>query len=223
MTMIEITPAFSDDFEAWLNGRPKWLQTAARMLIDSKRLLTQDEIQALARLCKLEAKGEADPGFLTVTPGTLAQVANRPLLRIEEILDVHGLNAIKAGANLPFGKSNLSVIYGQNGTGIPNISMFVHFAGDAIAGDISTLPGGPDAQQREAHRARAVAEVTGSDGAVARSVIETVNGYTYTPLVAVEAARRVLAGKRRPGFETPAKLLGVEFAESIAGTTITDL
>ncbi|WP_448123718.1 hypothetical protein [Pseudomonas veronii] len=30
---------------------------------------------------------------------------------------MHGLNAIKAGANLPFGKSNLSVIYGQNGTG----------------------------------------------------------------------------------------------------------
>lgn len=93
----------------------------------------------------------------------------------------------------------------------------------AIPGDISTLPEGPEAQQREAHRARAVAEVTGSDGAVARSVIETVNGYTYTPLVAVEAARWVLAGKRRPGFETPAKLLGVEFAESIAGTTITDL
>ena len=77
--------------------------------------------------------------------------------------------------------------------------------------------------QRENHRARAVAEVTGADGAVARSIIETVNGYTYTPLAAVEAARRVLAGKRQPGFETPARLLGVEFAESIAGTTITDL
>lgn len=108
-------------------------------------------------------------------------------------------------------------------TGIPNISMFVHFSGDGIPGDISTLPEGPDAQQREAHRARAVAEVTGADGAVARSIIETVNGYTYTPLAAVAAALRVLAGKRRPGFETPAKLLGVEYAESIAGTTITDL
>ncbi|WP_307521513.1 hypothetical protein [Pseudomonas sp. W2I6] len=87
------------------------------MIIDSKRQLNPDEVRTLARLCKLEAKDEADPGFLTVTPGTLSQVANRPLLRIEEILDVHGLNAIKAGAHLPFGKSNLSVIYGQNGTG----------------------------------------------------------------------------------------------------------
>lgn len=122
-------------------------------------------------------------------------------------------------APLSFG----DLITSWHSTGIPNISMFVHFAGDAIPEDISTLPEGPDAQQREAHRARAVAEVTGADGAVARSIIETVNGYTYTPLAAVEAARRVLAGKRRPGFETPAKLLGVEFAESIAGTIITDL
>lgn len=117
MTKIEAGPVVSDDFETWLTTRPKWLQTAARMLIDSKRQLTHAEIQSLARLCKLEAKEEADPGFLTVTPGTLSQAANRPLLRIDEILDVHGLNAIKPGANLPFGKSNLSVIYGQNGTG----------------------------------------------------------------------------------------------------------
>ena len=117
MTKIEVGPVVADDFETWLNSRPKWIQTAARMIIDLKRQLNQDEVKSLARLCKLEAKDEADPGFLTVTPGALSQVANRPLLRIEEILDVHGLNAIKAGANLPFGKSNLSVIYGQNGTG----------------------------------------------------------------------------------------------------------
>lgn len=129
-------------------------------------------------------------------------------------------DGVEVCAPLSFG----DLITSWHSTRIPNISMFVHFSGDPIPeGDISTLPEGPDAQQREAHRARAVAEVTGADGKVARSVIETVNGYTYTPLAAVEAARRVLAGERRPGFETPAKLLGHGFAESIAGTTITDL
>ncbi|VVQ35691.1 AAA family ATPase [Pseudomonas fluorescens] len=117
MSTIEIEPLVADDFETWLNGRPKWLQTAARMLIDSKRQLNQEEIKSLARLCKLEAEDKVDPGFLTIIPGALSQAANRPMLRIDEILDVHGLNAIKAGANLPFGKSNLAVIYGQNGTG----------------------------------------------------------------------------------------------------------
>lgn len=101
--------------------------------------------------------------------------------------------------------------------------MFVNITGDAFPeGDLSQLPDGPSAEQREAHRARAVAEVIGADGSRARSVIETVNGYTYTPLAAVEAARRVLNGDRRPGFETPARVFGVGFAQTIAGSTITD-
>lgn len=117
MSTIEKAPTTADDFESWLNGRPRWLQTAARLLIDAKRQLNETDIKELSRLCKLEAKGDNDPGFMTVSPGTLTQAANRPQLRIEEILEVHGLNAIKAGANLPLGKSNLAVIYGQNGTG----------------------------------------------------------------------------------------------------------
>jgi short subunit dehydrogenase-like uncharacterized protein len=50
-----------------------------------------------------------------------------------------------------------------------------------------------------------------------------VNGYSYTPLAAVEAALRVLSGDHRPGFETPASVFGDDFAETIAGTVITEL
>ncbi len=122
-------------------------------------------------------------------------------------------------APLSFG----DLVTGWHSTGIPDIAMFVHISGDAFPeGDLSQLPEAPSVEQRETHRARAVAEISGADGSVARSVIETVNGYTYTPLAAVEAARRVLSGERRPGFETPARLLGIGFAESIAGTTVTD-
>jgi short subunit dehydrogenase-like uncharacterized protein len=63
----------------------------------------------------------------------------------------------------------------------------------------------------------------GADGLIARSMIETVNGYSYTPLAAVEAARRVLKGERLLGFATPANVFGGEFAESIEGTQVTDL
>jgi len=122
-------------------------------------------------------------------------------------------------APLSFG----DLVTAWHSSAVPNIAMFVHITGEAFPeGDLSLLPDGPTQAQRDAHRARAVAEVTGADGSVARSVIETVNGYSYTPLAAVEAARRVLAGERRPGFETPAKLFGVGFAQSIAGTRITD-
>ncbi|MHC8319905.1 saccharopine dehydrogenase family protein [Pseudomonas sp. GB2N2] len=109
-------------------------------------------------------------------------------------------------------------------TGIPNISMFVHISGEAFPeGDLSLLPDGPTLEQREIHRARALAEVAGVDGTIARSVIETVNGYSFTPLAAVEAASRVLGGEHRSGFETSARLFGGGFARTIAGTTISDL
>jgi short subunit dehydrogenase-like uncharacterized protein len=115
------------------------------------------------------------------------------------------------------------LVTGWHSTGIPNIAMFVHISGDAFPeGDLSQLPDGPTQVQREDHPARAVVEVAGIDGTVARSVIETVNGYSYTPLAAVEAARRVLNGERQNGFTTPAKVFGGGFAKSIEGTMIKD-
>jgi len=108
-------------------------------------------------------------------------------------------------------------------TGIGDIAMFVNITGSAFpSGDVADLPDGPTAQERDTQPARAAVEVTDADGVVTRAVIETVNGYSYTLLVAVEAARRVGAGQWNPGFETPARVFGAEFAESIPGTRITD-
>jgi short subunit dehydrogenase-like uncharacterized protein len=49
-----------------------------------------------------------------------------------------------------------------------------------------------------------------------------VNGYTFTTIAAAEAARRVVGGEARPGFQTPAILFGDDFAETIADTVIVD-
>jgi short subunit dehydrogenase-like uncharacterized protein len=109
-------------------------------------------------------------------------------------------------------------------TGIADIETLVHVTGDGFPqGDLSALPDGPSEQERLAHRYQAVAEVTTSDGAVIRSVLDTVNGYTFTATAAAEAGRRVLAGEHRPGFQTPAQLFGIGFAKTIADTTITDM
>jgi short subunit dehydrogenase-like uncharacterized protein len=115
------------------------------------------------------------------------------------------------------------LITAWHSTGIPNIAAFVNVTGSAFPeGDLSRLPDGPSREERDEQRARAVVEVTGADGSVARSMIETVNGYSYTPLSAVEAVRRVLGGEQRAGFDTPARLFGSTFAQSIAGTQIFD-
>ena len=116
------------------------------------------------------------------------------------------------------------LVTGWHTTRIPNIAMFVHISGDAFPeGDLSLLPDGPSAQERDAHRARAVVEVMAQDGSRVCSRIETVNGYSYTPLAAIEAARRVLDGDRWAGFATPVGVFGSGFAESIPGTIISDL
>lgn len=109
-------------------------------------------------------------------------------------------------------------------TGIPNLETFVHVSGDAFPqGDLAALPDGPSDEQRRANRYQAAVEATGEDGALVRSVLDTVNGYTFTPMAAAEAARRVLGGEHRPGFRTPAGLFGDGFAETIADTRIFDL
>lgn len=107
-------------------------------------------------------------------------------------------------------------------TRAPDIETFVHLAGNTFpAGDISTMPEGPGEEERMRHRYQASVTVTAEDGTQSRATLDTVNGYTFTAMAAAEAARRVLAGNARPGFQTPAGLFGKTFAESIADTTIT--
>jgi short subunit dehydrogenase-like uncharacterized protein len=109
-------------------------------------------------------------------------------------------------------------------TGVSDVETFVHVAAGAFpAGAVAELPAGPSARERTANRYQAAVEVTDSDGTVMRSVLDTVNGYTFTAMAAAEAARRVLAGEVQPGFSTPATLFGHGFAETIADTRITDL
>jgi short subunit dehydrogenase-like uncharacterized protein len=106
-------------------------------------------------------------------------------------------------------------------TAIPNIETYVYLTDGAFPeGDLAAMLDGPTHDQREANRYHAAVEVTGADGSVVRSVLDTVNGYTFTTIAAAEAARRVLNGEARPGFQTPAGLFGAGFAETIADTSI---
>ncbi|KKC27923.1 membrane protein [Sphingomonas sp. SRS2] len=108
-------------------------------------------------------------------------------------------------------------------TNIPNIETFLHVTDGAFPdGDLAAMPDGPTREQRDANRFHAAVEVTGADGTMVRSVLDTVNGYTFTAIAAAEAARRVLRGEARGGFQTPVGLFGHGFAETIADTTIID-
>ncbi|KAH8127505.1 hypothetical protein FP744_10003357 [Trichoderma asperellum] len=109
-------------------------------------------------------------------------------------------------------------------TNIPNIKTFVHVAGGTFPTDnLHSMPEGPTAQQRETNPYHVAAIVTGPDDTTNRAVLHIVNGYTFTPLASVEAARRVLMGEAQAGFQTPSNLFGYRFAESIAGSKFRNL
>ncbi|WP_328491976.1 saccharopine dehydrogenase NADP-binding domain-containing protein [Streptomyces sp. NBC_00414] len=109
-------------------------------------------------------------------------------------------------------------------TGIPSIEVYVQIGQPLpIDLDLSALPDGPTARERQIGRSRIVAEVTGRDGSVARSMIDTPTGYRFTQLSSVEIARRVLAGSFTPGFQSPSSAYGSELALAVADTQIKDL
>lgn len=166
------------------------------------------------------SRGSAISAMTSVTAETLARVDGKLVARPAGSL-----------CQLDFGKGGVDcfqvtlpdLITIWRSTRVPDIETFVHVAGGGFAqGDPSTLPDGPGKEERAANRYQAVAEVTNADGEVFRSILDTVNGYSFTAIAAAEAGRRVLTGEARPGFLTPALLFGIGFAETIADTTIVD-
>ncbi|KAL5336137.1 hypothetical protein BJX70DRAFT_373620 [Aspergillus crustosus] len=112
----------------------------------------------------------------------------------------------------------------RKSTGVPNIRTWVHAAGDAFpTGDLSVLPDGPTAEQRVASPYHASVAVTAEDGTVTRSVLHSVNGYTFTGLASAEGAGRVLSGTVKPGYQTPVQVFGSKFVEAFEGSSIVDL
>jgi short subunit dehydrogenase-like uncharacterized protein len=167
------------------------------------------------------SRGSAISASENITTGTLHRVGGVLVERSPE--DVRDFDFGSGPANaFPVTLPDLITIW--HSIGIPDIETFVHVTEGAFPEEyLEAMADGPSLAQREANRYHAAVDVTGADGSVVRSVMNSVNGYTFTMLAAAEAARRVLGGEMRPGFQTPAELFGFDFAETIADTTITDV
>ncbi|MCX8996049.1 saccharopine dehydrogenase NADP-binding domain-containing protein [Rhizobiaceae bacterium BDR2-2] len=166
------------------------------------------------------SRGSATSASQNLVTETLHLVAGELVTRSpEEVRDFD----FGSGPQSSFPATLPDLVTIHQATGVRDIETFVHVTAGAFpTGDVKDLPAGPSFEEREANRYHAAVEVTDADGTVTRSVLDTVNGYTFTSMAAAEAARRVLGGEVRPGFQTPAGLLGYDFAETIANTRITD-
>ncbi|RYC65224.1 hypothetical protein CHU98_g977 [Xylaria longipes] len=109
-------------------------------------------------------------------------------------------------------------------TGVSNIRTFVRTsAGSFPTTDLAALPDGPTAEQRKANPYHASVIITKQDNDTRHAVLHTVNGYTFTGIASVEAAKRVFAGEVKGGFQTPAEVFGKGFVESVTGSRIVDI
>jgi short subunit dehydrogenase-like uncharacterized protein len=103
--------------------------------------------------------------------------------------------------------------------GVQNLRTFAHASGSAFStGNRDTVPTGPTSEERDANPYDAAVTVTTKDGSVRRFVLHSINGYSFTAMASVEAARRILKGQYLPGFEMSPTLFGADFAESGLGT-----
>ena len=84
-------------------------------------------------------------------------------------------------------------------------------------------PEGPSDARRASRRHVIVAEVEDRWRQHTRARLTTPDGYSVTPVIAMEIVQRVLAGEIRPGFQTPAGLLGPDMILACEGVHREDL
>lgn len=104
----------SEDIRQWLLKQPDWLQEAADRLL-SKGPLSQTDVQDLVALLKT-AQGQRITNNRSFA-GLLQPAHANADLRLNSIDEITGIEGLAPRRPLTFGKSNLSVVYGHNGSG----------------------------------------------------------------------------------------------------------
>jgi len=124
-----------NELEAWFQERPKWMQEAARRLVQNGTFNDED-IADFFVICNTEAAGQK-VDFNGLPAGALGVVdATRPL-RLISIANVQGINALSPSKPLKFGEAPLCIVYGRNGAGKSGyVRLLKHACGDRRPGDL---------------------------------------------------------------------------------------
>lgn len=104
-----------DDLQQWFSERPIWLQIAAERLFE-KAILKDEDIQELSSICLQEVEGKLKTTSCTLPASDFSQDSQYEL-RLSSISDIDGVNALAPRKPLEFGKANLTIVYGDNGSG----------------------------------------------------------------------------------------------------------
>jgi short subunit dehydrogenase-like uncharacterized protein len=116
------------------------------------------------------------------------------------------------------------VILCYKSTGIPDIEEYFQMALPAASGEAATvgISKTPDTDESSEERSKIVAEVTGENGEVVRSMIDMPSGYMPTVTSSIAIVSRALDGSYKTGFQSPASAYGEELLDSLSNVHITD-
>lgn len=106
--------SISDDIRQWLHKQPEWLQDAADRLIKQGSLSPTDVIDLVARL--RTAEGQKITKHRAFDNLVQSSTTNSHL-RLKSISALTGIEGLAPRRPLIFGQTNLTVIYGHNGSG----------------------------------------------------------------------------------------------------------
>lgn len=135
------------ELEGWFVARPKWLQDAARRLVQQGELSEQDFTDLLA-ICLAEASGQ-NVLFTGLAAGSLAVQDTTKPLSLDSISDVKGINALAPTKPLSFGNAPLCIVYGRNGAGKSGyVRLLKHVCGARRPGELlgNIFASGPQPQ-----------------------------------------------------------------------------
>jgi energy-coupling factor transporter ATP-binding protein EcfA2 len=123
------------DLSDWFEKQPKWLRQAANWLLE-KGDLDESDLKELVRRCLQEALGSLDDVEMTLLVDTPVGI-DVPTIRLGSISDVQGINALCPRVPFDLGKTNLSLVYGRNGSGKSGyVRILKHACGSRFPGPL---------------------------------------------------------------------------------------
>lgn len=131
------------------------------------------------------------------------------------------------GRSIAYAMDFGDVSIGWRTTGIPDITCYLRPSKEFAAlaairsdADVAALPAGPSADELRDFPSVLVAEVRNAAGDACAARLVTPQIYAITATVAAAIAQRVHDGQIRPGFQTPAALLGEDFICGFEGCAL---
>ena len=124
-----------DNLTKWFSERPQWLQIAATQLLQQAEL-TDNDIAEIAALSQPEADGKVPKATCSFSASAFSLGA-AGTLRLCSISDVEGVNALAPKKPLEFGKGNITVVYGNTGSGKSGyVRLLKHVCGARVPGTL---------------------------------------------------------------------------------------